>query len=134
MFLDRLGVEEKNLFLDLAAYAARCNGVIDNMENDLLYQFSKEAGIETYDYSEIHHSLEEIKSYFSTVSDDKKRIVILELLGLCCIDGDYDNTEKAFISCFANDIGVDEEMFQKLNRDVDEYITVLGIMEDHIDE
>ena len=134
MFLDRLTKEEKILFLDLASYASQCNGIVDNLENDLLYQYTKEIGIESYDYSEAHHTLEDITANFSVVSEAKKRIIVLELLGICCIDGDYDNIEKAFVSDFATNIGIDEKTLQKLNHDINEYITILGIMEDHIEE
>lgn len=133
MFLDRLSGVEKTMFLDLAAYAAKCNGIVDNLENELLYQYGQELGIESYDYSEPHHSIEEIKEHFSNINKSKKRIVILELLGMCCIDGDYDNKEREFVSEIATDIGIDKETFKMLSQDINEYITILGIIEDHID-
>ena len=90
-------------------------------------------GIAFYDVSKLHE-LAEVKESFSSSDDLIKRIVVLELLGLCYADGDFDNVEKAFVSDFANSIGVSEEIYQKLNRDVEEYLTILGIIQDHIME
>lgn len=133
MFLDRLNENEKVLFLDLSVYAAQCNGVVEDSEKDMLLQYCREMGIAFYDVSKLHE-LAEVKESFSSSDDLIKRIVVLELLGLCYADGDFDNVEKAFVSDFANSIGVSEEIYQKLNRDVEEYLTILGIIQDHIME
>ncbi|MBP3810230.1 MAG: hypothetical protein ILA15_05805 [Clostridiales bacterium] len=133
MFLDRLNNEEKVMFLDLAVYAAQSNGIVDEAESKMLMQYCKEMGIAFYDVSSIH-SMEEVKNCFSVTSEEKKRIVALELLGLCYIDGDFDSVESAFAEKFSRDIGVSDEVYKVLTRDIDEYVTILSIIEGHLTE
>ncbi len=131
MFLDRLNDEQKVMFLDLAVYAAQTNGVIEESEKRMLMQYCKEMGVAFYDVSGLHE-LEAVKKCFSNASDVIKRIVVLELLGLCNIDGEFDSIESAFAEDFSKDIGVSEEDYLKLVKDIEEYTTILSIIESHI--
>ena len=131
MFLDRLNDDEKVMFLDLAVYAAQTNGIVEESEKKILMQYCKEMGVAFYDVSKLH-SLDEVKEFFKERNEETKRIVILEILGLCYIDGEFDSVENAFAKDFAEDIHVDENAYKVLTRDIEEYVTILSIIQGHI--
>ena len=89
MFLDKLNDKEKEMFLDLAVYAAQANGVVEETEKNMIMQYCKEMGVAFYDISKLH-TLEEIIGVFTKSSKEKKKIVVLELLGLCYADNEFD--------------------------------------------
>lgn len=131
MFLDRLNDKEKEMFLDLAVYTAQANGIIEDTEKNLILQYCKEMGVAFYDISKLH-SLEEVITVFSKSSKEKKRIVVLEILGLCFADGDFDTVEQAFAKKFSEDIGLKDDLFETLSRDIKEYSIILGIITNHV--
>ena len=131
MFLDRLNDKEKEMFLDLTVYTAQANGVIEDTEKNMILQYCKEMGVAFYDISKLH-SLEEVIAVFSKSSKEKKRIVLLEILGLCYADGDFDTVEQAFAKKFSQDIGLKDDLFDTLSRDIKEYSIILGIITGHV--
>lgn len=131
MFLDRLNEKEKEMFLDLTVYTAQANGVVEDTEKNMILQYCKEMGVAFYDISKLH-SLEEVIEVFSKSSKEKKRIVVLEILGLCFSDGDFDTVEQAFAKKFSQDIGLKDDLFDTLSRDIKEYSIILGIITGHV--
>ena len=131
MYLNVLTSEEKVLFLDLAVYVSKSNGLIEESEQNIIDQYCKEMGIEDYDASTLH-SMDEIINLFSASNDNSKRVAVLELLGLGYTDGSFDELENSIVKDFATSIGVSEETYNKLNRDIVEYTTLLGIIQDHV--
>ena len=131
MFLDRLNDKEKEMFLDLTVYTAQANGIIEDTEKNLILQYCKEMGVAFYDISKLH-SLDEVVAVFSKSSKEKKRIVLLEILGLCYADGDFDTVEQAFAKKFSQDIGLKDDLFDTLSRDIKEYSIILGNITGHV--
>ena len=131
MFLNVLNNEEKNLFLDLAVYVSKANGLIEESEQSIIAQYCQEMCVDDYDMSN-QHSMDEIKAVFSNSSENSKRIAVFELLGLGYTDGSLDELENSIVKDFANGIGISEELFNKLNRDIKEYTTILGIIQEHL--
>ena len=131
MFLDKLNDKEKEMFLDLAVYAAQANGVVEETEKNMIMQYCKEMGVAFYDISKLH-TLEEIIGVFTKSSKEKKKIVVLELLGLCYADNEFDDVEEAFIKKVSSDIGVKDNIYDILKKDINEYSIILGILSGHI--
>lgn len=131
MFLSKLNNKEKEMFLDIAVYTAQSNGIVEDVEKELIMQYCREMGVSFYDISKLH-SMQELVDFFSNVSKEKKRIVVLELLGLCYADGCMDAIETAFTEKFAQDIGLSEEIYNMIKKDVEEYSIILGIISGHI--
>lgn len=131
MFLNTLSNEEKIMFLDMAIHASQVNGLVEESERSILEQYCKEMNLKPYEKTELH-SVNEIISFFSSSSEVSKRVAVLELLGLGYIDGIYDETENAVVKDFAIGIGLSEETYKLLNRDIDQYITILGIIQEHV--
>ncbi len=131
MFLNTLNTEEKSMFLDMAIRTSQANGLFEESELDMLKQYCKEMDIKPCKKTELH-TIDEIKAFFTNSSDTTKRIVVLELLGIGYIDGNFDEAENNVVKDFAIGIGLTEEIYNKLNRDIDQYITVLGIIQEHV--
>ena len=131
MFLNTLNDEEKSMFLDMAIHSSQVNGLVEESERSMLEQYCKEMDVAPYEKSELH-TVDEIKEFFSNSSDIAKRVAVLELLGLGYIDGNYDEAENSVVKDFAIGIGLSEETYNILNRDIDQYITILGIIQDHV--
>ena len=131
MFLNTLNAEEKTMFLDMAIRSSQVNGLVEESERNMIEQYCKEMDIDAHERKDIH-STDEIIEFFFNSSDISKRIVVLELLGLGYIDGNYDESENSIVKDFALGIGLSEETYDKLNRDIDQYITILGIIQEHV--
>ena len=131
MFLDRLNNKEKEMFLDLAVYAAQANGVVEEAEKEAIMGYCKEMGVPFYDISKLH-PFQEITDFFSALTKEKKRIVVFEIMGLCATDGETDEVESAFINKFADDIGLPEDVFETLQRDIEEYLIIYQIVRGHV--
>ena len=132
MFLNRLNDKQKEMFLDLAVHASRANGVVEDAEKNMIVQYCNEMNLVQMNETNLS-TMEEITACFSEADDQIKRIVVIELLGLYYADGDFDNTEKTFALVFANSIGIDQETYEQLNRDIDEYLTIVEIIQKHIE-
>ena len=131
MFLNSLNSEEKAMFLDMAIHASQVNGLVEESERSMLEQYCKEMDINPCEKTELH-SIDDIKAFFSNSSDISKRVAVLELLGISYIDGNYDDAENNVVKDFAVGIGLTEETYLRLNRDIEQYITILGIIQEHV--
>lgn len=131
MFLSRLNNKEKEMFLDLAVYTAQSNGIVEDAEKEMIMQYCREMSVSFYDITNLH-SMKELVDFFSEVSKEKKRIVMLELIGLCAADGETDSIETAFTKKFANEIGLTEEIYDVLKKDIEEYTIILSIISGHV--
>lgn len=131
MFLDKLNNKEKEMFLDLAVYAAQSNGIVEEAEKEAIMGYCREMGVTFYDISRLH-PYQEVVEFFSSVSKEKKRIIIFEILGLCAIDGESDDVEEAFVDDFAEKIGFPEDTLETLRRDISEYLIIFQIIRGHV--
>lgn len=53
-------------------------------------------------------------------------------MGLCYVDGEIDIVEEVFVKKLAEDIGIDNEVYEIIKRDVEEYSIILGIISGHV--
>ena len=56
----------------------------------------------------------------------------MELLGLCYADNEFDDIEDAFVKKVSNDIGLKDDVYDTLKKDINEYSIILGILSGHI--
>lgn len=93
MFLMKLQSKEKFSFLQLAHYLARIDNVFGKKEEDFIFEYCSEMGIENIDKFNVEDfNLEDILNDFKSI--ESKRIVVLELMILIHIDSKYHNKEK----------------------------------------
>ena len=90
MFLSVLSQNEKEHFLFLAMCAAEANGVVDEHEEEMLEAYCREMGIER-PRDDKHPPLDNLLEWMAVnIDDTKKRIFVLELLGIVLSDEIYD--------------------------------------------
>lgn len=124
MFLNQLKEENKELFLKVCVHASLSNGVFANKEKEMISEYCREMNIsenvpecgETFDAT-----LEELSE---KATNEEKKIIMLEILGLVKSDGVYDEKEKKFMNDLAKGIKVQEIVLTKLNSLLDIYTAV----------
>lgn len=98
MYLATLSQKQKELFLDLSIFSMQSDGVIEPREQDLVYQYCGEMGIErratpnSKSIEEVVQGLKEI----STESELKK--ITIEIVALMYADEDFADEERALLS------------------------------------
>lgn len=133
MFLNELDLDEKRMFLRLADHLVAANGVVEEQEKNLINQYCSEMGLPMN--NEIDPlPMSEIICFFQKRSESVKRVTIMELLGLGYIDGEYDEVEQSMMKSYVSGIGVSDEVYEKLRKDVEEYIYLVDIIKNHIFE
>ncbi len=121
MFLKRLDQIEKEAFVSLAVNAAKANGIVADEEYRMIEEYCEEMGIAFFDANNVK-PMEDIIKLFSDSSDQHKKIVVLEIIGLMYADGGYDVEERMFVEKFAYGIGVSNDSVKKSEVTLVKYI------------
>lgn len=115
MLLMKLESKEKFSFLQLAHYLARIDNVFGKKEEDFIFEYCSEMGIENIDKFNVEDfNLEDILNDFKSI--ESKRIVVLELMILIHIDSKYHNKEKELINNIINKFGLSSEEIEKYTK------------------
>lgn len=124
MFLNQLEQKTKNVFLEVCAYAAMANDVLEKEEEETMYAYCREMNIcERMPNRE--RELSELLSYLSENANNcEKKIIILEILGLMKIDGVYDNREKEFMNILVDGLQMKKSILSKLEKLLDSYMNL----------
>ncbi len=130
MYLNKLNFEEKRAFLSLAYLVAESNGIFEEAEKNMISQYCLEMGINDIKYSET--SLESAVSVYDNSTKVVKNIVILELIGLCLTDGEYDSAENDVLEKIALSLDISKETIVNFRNDLKDYFEVVTKMTKHI--
>ncbi|SFQ38323.1 Tellurite resistance protein TerB [Lachnospiraceae bacterium XBB1006] len=123
MLLNTLNLPEKEMFISLAMRAAEANGIVVEQEYAMIEEYCKEMGIAFFDARNIK-SEKEVIDFYKDSSDNVKKTVLLETIGLMYSDGDYDASEKKFVKELAYGIGLSETDMEKYDTLIKRYIEV----------
>ena len=108
MYLNQLSKEQKNLFLDLCIYAVVANQEMNDDEVGCIKQYCDEMNFTEVRYT-AQYTVDEAIDKLIEVSERRElRIVLLELTALVMCDGNYDDSEKAFINKIAEAANITE--------------------------
>lgn len=124
MFLGQLSEKEKNAFISLSVYASKVNGVFAEDEKEMIQEYCREMGIPFFDAENVI-AMDEVVDVFKNAELSIKKIVLLETLGLVYSDGNYDDSEKEFVSDFAKKIELTDADVQKQTVVIKEYLDAL---------
>lgn len=133
MFLNKLSFVEKKAYISLAYLAAEANGKVDDKESLMLEDYCKEMGIAFFDSQNVK-TWEEVIRIFSVSEENIKKIVILETIGLMYADGGYDSEERAFTERLSNELGVNAEVVDKIEKLFLKYFDVSKEILDFVNE
>ena len=126
MYLNKLNDEEKKAFLGLAHFVAGANGVVEDAEKNMIAQYCVE--MEITDIPLENSSIESVLSVFDNSTKVIKNIVMLELVGLCMSDGEFDSDESGIIERISSGLGISKEMVKDLENDLKDYFEVVTKM------
>ncbi|GHH99856.1 TerB family tellurite resistance protein [Neobacillus kokaensis] len=98
MFLAELQQDEREAFLELAAFIAKIDGSVSVFETSVLSRYKKEMELE--DYKEKGLSIDEILTSFK--SERSKNIVLAELFQLIYADGVFHGQESEVVNLIKN--------------------------------
>ena len=121
MFLNYLSELEKKNYLDLALAAAHCDGAIPEAEANLIEQYKVEMHLE---YEPVLRPVDEILAAFSVASENTKKIIFFELLGLMFADNVYNENETHFMSQIAAAFNINSEFIGKSKKLLADYLSV----------
>ena len=102
MYLAALSKKQKDLFLDLSIFSMQSDGVIEPREQEVVYQYCGEMGIErraTVESKSVEDVLKNLKE-ISTESELKK--MTIELVALMYADDDFADEEKELLTKLAD--------------------------------
>lgn len=127
MFLDRLEEKEKEVFLDLAIQTSKTNGMVEEKEKEMIKQYCREMEISEYTIYD-SKTAEEAAVFFKDLEEWKKKIVLIELIGLGIADGKYDKKEREFIDFLADKMMISKNCIDLLEEAVKDYQIIVEKM------
>ena len=130
MYLNKLNYEEKKAFLELAHYVAGANGVVEDAEKNMIAQYCVEMEIQDISYQK--KTFETIIASFENSSKTIKNIIMIEIIGLCMSDGEYDSEETGIVDKISSGLGIEKEYIKELENDLREYYAVVTKMTKHV--
>jgi galactose-1-phosphate uridylyltransferase len=95
MFLNRLTIEEKVAFLELAHHVARSDNDFSDDQKEIIATYCLEMQIEDIDYKEEDYNLDTTLSKFQNSTNQK--IVLLEVMALVYSDNILHEEEKKIL-------------------------------------
>ena len=97
MLLNKLQDENKELFLRLEMLLVNIDGKYCDSERRLVEQHCREMGIQPIEYDKTV-TIEKIAETINReMSVEERKIILIELITVAIIDGDYDEREKEFV-------------------------------------
>jgi tellurite resistance protein len=130
MFLGKLNEEEKKLFLNLAVKVAEANGIVAEAEKNMINQYCLEMGLSVTQKN--NKSIDEAIDGFSKSSVEIKRIVMIELIGLCMSDEKYETEERSIIEKIAQALDISNETIELFEADLKNYRLVVKSIAEHV--
>ena len=111
MFIEYLNKEEKEVFFSLALDLVRVDDAFSLDEKEKIKQLSlRILGEEGHDVEHLYNDLSTLENL------SKKKIVLMELVGLCYVDGDYCESEKKFIHEVAEKMEVNNVILKDIEN------------------
>lgn len=114
MYLSYLDGEEKELFLDLAIYAALSNNEFVDKQKKIIDAYCVEMGLVNNSY-EAKLKLDEVLDRIAKkCSKVELNMIIIEILALVKSDDLYDSLEKEFVEKICLVFDISDEKIQKI--------------------
>lgn len=113
MWLSSLTAEQRSTLINLAHSVVVSDGVLDPNEELMMDEFRREMAISHTTPSQ-YVSLEGLEEEFGTTQD--RAIVVLNLLRLSYVDGEFDIEEECLLKEITQAFGIDEETFRMMNN------------------
>lgn len=120
MYLGMLSSEEKDLFLQLAINVASVDGDYSDVEKAMIDSYCIEMNI--------NNNVEKVKPISSIIerfnifsTEQTKRIVLFETVGLTLSDNNYDKKEEETIADIAKTFNIDMQFVENCKKIINDY-------------
>lgn len=97
MFLKKLSRSNQKLFLELAYYSATVDNEFSAFEKTMINEYRKEMDLDESKYKVKNLSIDDILKKLSKSSEQEKKIIFVELIGLVLSDKKFKKQEKTLI-------------------------------------
>ena len=114
MFLSDLNEHERKQFLDLAWLAVHSSGTIEESELEVYQSYAFECMMEGYSAEE--RTVEEITSELEGSTEQAKRIILIELMGVWAADNSWHDGEIDMMYKVGSLLSVSEALVNRLRR------------------
>lgn len=131
MFLKKLNLREREMFLELAYLIAKIDGEVARQEKDMMEEYREEMSINASNYKIMEKSKEEILDFFSKSTKDIQKAVFFEAIVIALSDKKYKKEENEVILSLKSQFGISDEEYEdiigllcklnQINKKLDEY-------------
>lgn len=119
MYLGLINDKCKSLFLGLAQKLVKADHVVDAAEKEMIDQYAFEMGIDVVvPHKDFYSLLDDINQL---ASDQEKRIIVFELMGLAVADNVYAPEEQKMMSLVAQRFLISSEEMTRLAEMIKQY-------------
>ena len=120
MYLNRLNLQQKELFLDLCIHSAMANNNFAAEEKDMIDQYCIEMQLAQPRYTAVKDTNAVIDELKKISTPQELKMILLEITGLILSDNIYDDDEQKFMNSFAESIGVDKSCLNDMVASLNE--------------
>lgn len=122
MYLALLDDKEKKLFLGLAYDLAAADGDYSDAERATIDGYCQEMFMD-FDENTMIKPIETIIEGLECSTNQAKKIVVFELIGLAMADGNYDISERNIVAKMVDAFGIDKTYADNCEKILNEYIS-----------
>lgn len=130
MFLSALGNRQKELFRDISIFIAFSDGDYADSEKIVLNSYCTEMGIPYTEQTTTKNIDEAIDEIVKISSDDDKKAIGFEIMGMVMADGVYEDSERVCVEKYSQKSGIPMERFDRMVN----LVTKIYAMNDEIRE
>lgn len=130
MFLSALGNRQKELFRDISIFIAFSDGEYADSEKVLMNSYCTEMCIPYTEHATTKNIDEAIDEIVKISSDNDKRAIGFEIMGMVMADGVYEDSERVCVEKYSKASGIPMDRFDKMA----ELVTKIYSMNDTIRE
>lgn len=132
MFLRQLTLENQNDFLKICIYAVHADGIISEQEKKLLSGYCDEMGL-PFELEKPNESIEKILDRVNVnASNNEKRIILLETIGLLYSDKKYVLKEQQFVRLLSKACKLDTATVQIAEQAVEKLMESYRVLNEFI--
>lgn len=132
MYLSALRDEHKKLFLELALHLVAADGEYSEKEEAMMAAYCQEMQLDC-DPPKTPSPLKEItEALAAECSEQEKKAIVFEAVGLAMTDGQYDKSERELICSVQEEFGLSEDFGGNCEALLNEYLDLQGRLNDLI--